>query len=55
VAATIQDRDANLREANARRSGRTHTLHLCYELANEFAELYLNYGSRSGAKVRPKR
>jgi Putative metallopeptidase len=42
-------------EANARWSGRTRTLHLCYELANEFAQLYLNYGSRSGAKVRPKR
>jgi hypothetical protein len=42
-------------EANAHWSGRNRTLHLCYELADEFAELYLNYGRRSGAKVRPKR
>jgi Putative metallopeptidase len=43
-------------EANARWSGRTRKLELCYELANEFAELYRDYGvSPKVLKPKPKR
>jgi len=39
-------------EANARWTIPTRRLHVCYELAQEFAELYRDFGGRTLAQIR---